>query len=169
MQWLSNLGTWIVVIPIGLALLVLSLSSLRADRVATSRSTDKPEEPSRRNRPGWIARWRARRGVRHGWSTWSVGFDNPIRPASVQLAELRHHTLICGATGSGETSALELLIDAFAEQLPIVVVDCKASSGLQDHISALPNAAVWTLGGNARWDPLRGDATSVANRLIQGE
>ena len=28
---------------------------------------------------------------------------------------------------------------------------------------------IWSIGGSLRWDPLRGDPTSVANRLIQGE
>lgn len=28
---------------------------------------------------------------------------------------------------------------------------------------------MWTIGGPLRWDPLRGDPTSVANRLVQGE
>ncbi len=169
MQLLSEFGTWIVLVPIALALVVLHMANSGGHGTTQSRSTEKPEEPAKRHRPGWLARWRARRGARHGWSKWSIGYDNPIRPVAVQLAELRHHSLICGATGSGKKSALKLLIDAFAEQLPIIVVDCKASAGLQDQIGALPNAAIWTIGGKTRWDPLRGDPTSVANRLIQGE
>src|SRR5712691_5064049 len=51
----------------------------------------------------------------------------------------------------------------------MVVVDCKASASLQDRVAAVPDNAVWTIGGSVRWDPLRGDPTSVANRLIQGE
>jgi hypothetical protein len=94
---------------------------------------------------------------------------NPILATTVKVEDLRHHTLLCGATGSGKSSALQLLIDAFAGRLPIVVVDCKASVGLQDRVSATPDHVIWSIGGSLRWDPLRGDPTSVANRLIQGE
>jgi hypothetical protein len=164
-----ELGTWIVLVPVVLALGVLGMVGTREQGTGSSTSSTKPEEPEKRHRPGRLARWRARRGVRHGWSRWTLGFASPIRPVTVQLAELRHHMFICGATGSGKTSVLQLLVDAFAEQLPIIVVDCKASAGLKQHVGALPNAAVWTIGGKVRWDPLRGDATSVANRLMQGE
>jgi hypothetical protein len=51
----------------------------------------------------------------------------------------------------------------------MVVVDCKASASLQDRVAAVPDNVVLTIGGSVRWDPLRGDPTSVANRLIQGE
>jgi hypothetical protein len=71
--------------------------------------------------------------------------------------------------GSGKTSALQLLIEAFAGQLPIIVVDCKASSTLHGRVAATADHVIWSIGGSLRWDPLRGDPTSVANRLIQGE
>jgi hypothetical protein len=128
-----------------------------------------PLEPEKRRRPGWLARLRARTGVAHRRSRWTIGYSNPILPVSVKVDDLRHHTLLCGATGSGKTSALQLLIDAFAGQLPIVVVDCKASAGLQHRVATTPDHVVWSIGGSVRWDPLRGDPTSVANRLIQGE
>jgi len=134
-----------------------------------SSSPARPQPPDKRHRPGRLARWRAGLGVRHRWSRWTVGFSNGLLSTSVKLDDLRHHTLVCGATGSGKTSALLLLIDAFADKLPIIVVDCKASAVMRDHLAALPNAAIWTIGGSLSWDPLRGDATSVANRLIQGE
>ena len=170
MQFPFEIGPWIVVIPPLIALVILQLAPGSQPNSGGSAALQQaPEEPEKRRRPGWLARWRARRGVRHGWSRWTLGYANGLRSTSLRLAELRHHTLVCGATGSGKTSALELMIDAFAEQLPMVIVDCKASDGLREHVSALPNALVWTIGGSVRWDPLRGDATSVANRLIQGE
>jgi TraM recognition site of TraD and TraG len=169
MQLPVEVGTWIIIVPVVLALGVLSMVGARDQRSASSSSSAKPEEPDKRPRPSRLARWRARRGVHHGWSRWTIGFSNPVRATAVELSELRHHTLVCGATGSGKTNVLLLLVDAFAEHLPIVVVDCKASAGLKEHVGALPNAAVWTIGGKLRWDPLRGDATSVANRLMQGE
>src|SRR5579859_1811059 len=36
-------------------------------------------------------------------------------------------------------------------------------------LSAMADNVIWSIGGSLRWDPLRGDPTSVANRLIQGE
>jgi hypothetical protein len=128
-----------------------------------------PLAPEKRRRPGWLARLRAKTGIHQRRNRWSIGYSNPILPVSVKLDDLRHHTLLCGATGSGKTSALQLLIDAFAGKLPIIVVDCKASTGLHDRVVATPDHDIWTIGGSLRWDPLRGDPTSVANRLIQGE
>jgi len=112
---------------------------------------------------------RARTGAGHGRNRWAIGYSNPFLPVSVKVDDLRRHALVCGATGRGKTSALQLLIDAFAGRLPMVVVDCKASATLQDRVAAVPDNVVWTIGGSVRWDPLRGDPTSVANRLIQGE
>ena len=130
----------------------------------------RPLAPEKRRRPGWLARLRARTGAGHGRNRWSIGYSNPFLPVSVKVDDLRHHALVCGATGSGKTSALQLLIDAFAGRLPMVAVDCKASASLQDRVAAVPDNVVWTIGGSVRcWDPLRGDPTSVANRLIQGE
>jgi hypothetical protein len=86
-----------------------------------------PEAPEKRRRPGWLARQRAKTGAHHGKHRWSIGYSNPILPATVKLDDLLHHTLICGATGSGKTSAIQLLIDAVAGQVPVIVVDCKAS------------------------------------------
>jgi len=170
MQFPFEIGPWIVVILPLIALVILQLAPGSQPNSGGSAAVQQaPEEPEKRRRPGWLARWRARRGVRHGWSRWTLRYANGLRSTSLRLAELRHHTLVCGATGSGKTSALELMIDAFAEQLPMVIVDCKASDGLREHVAALPNSLVWTIGGSVQWDPLRGDPTSVANRLIQGE
>src|ERR1700682_2120011 len=128
-----------------------------------------PLAPEKRRRPGWLARLRARTGVAHRRSRWAIGYSNPMLPISVKIDDLRHHTLLCGATGSGKTSALQLLIDAFAGRLPIIAVDCKASAGLRDRVAAIPDHVIWSIGGSLRWNPLLGDPTSVANRLIQGE
>src|SRR5947209_10185783 len=129
----------------------------------------RPLAPEKRRRPGWLARLRARTGVAHLRNRWSIGYANPILPVGVKVDDLRHHALVCGATGSGKTSALQSLIDAFAGQLPIVIVDCKASSTLHDRVAATTDNVIWSIGGSLRWNPLQGDATSVANRLIQGE
>ncbi|MBV9543377.1 MAG: DUF853 family protein, partial [Chloroflexi bacterium] len=128
-----------------------------------------PQAPNKCKRPGRLARWRARRGVRHHSGDWTLGYSNCLFPTTVKLDDLRHHALVCGATGSGKTSTLQLLVDAFADKLPVVFIDCKASLTIQNHIEAIPDSITWTIGGNVRWNPLRGDATSVANRLIQGE
>ncbi len=129
----------------------------------------RPQAPEKRRRPGWIARLRARVGVGHGRNRWGIGFSNSLLSVGVKVDDLRHHALVCGATGSGKTSALQLLIDAFADRLPIVVVDCKSSVALQNRVAATADNVIWSIGGSIRWDPLRGDPTSLANRLIQGE
>ena len=129
----------------------------------------RPLAPEKRRRPGWLTRLRARTGAGHRRNRWAIGYANPIFATSVKVDDLRHHTLLCGATGSGKTSALQLLIDAFAGRLPIIALDCKASAGLQDRVAATRDHIIWTIGGSLRWDPLRGDPTSVPNRLIQGE
>ena len=116
-----------------------------------------PQRPEKRTRPGWLARLRAKLGVHHRGAKWTIGYSTFIWPASINLDNLRHHTLVCGATGSGKTSALQLLVDAFADKLPIIIVDCKASSLMQHHVAALPESITWTIGGNVTWDPLRGD------------
>jgi hypothetical protein len=64
-----------------------------------------PIAPEKCPRPGWLARLRARTGVGHRRRRWAVGYSNPIFPISVKVVDLRHHTLLCGATGSGKTSA----------------------------------------------------------------
>src|SRR5215216_5538004 len=139
MQFPFEIGSWLVLVPVALALVILALTGNRQPSAAKASNQQVPEDPDKRRRPGRLARWRARRGVRHGFGRWTLGFANPIQPETVSPADLRHHTLVCGATGSGKTSALQLLVDAFAEQLPMVIVDCKASAGLVDHIRALPN------------------------------
>ena len=129
----------------------------------------RPLAPEKRRRPGWLARLRVRTGVGHRRSRWAIGYANAIFPTTVKLEDLRHHALLCGATGSGKTNALQLLIDAFTDRLPMVVVDCKTSAQVCRSESAVPNHLIWSIGRPLRWDPLRGDPTSVANRLIQGE
>jgi len=160
---------FLALIPPVAAVAILQLRGGSRFGSAGSNRAPRPQDPSKRSRLRWLARWRAQRGVGHSVGRWTVGYSSPIRATSLGLDDLRHHTLVCGATGSGKTSALQLLVDAFADQLPIVVVDCKASSTLQAQFASIPNAYIWTIGGSLRWDPLRGDPTSVANRLVQGE
>jgi hypothetical protein len=169
MPTFPELSPFLALVPAAAALAILQLRGGSKFESASSAATSRPQDPGKRSRLRWLARWRAQRGVGCGSGRWTLGYSNPIRATSLGLDDLRHHTLVCGATGSGKTSALQLMVDAFADQLPIVVVDCKASSTLQAHFAAIPNSYVWTIGGSLRWDPLRGDPTSVANRLVQGE
>ena len=66
----------------------------------------RPLAPEKRYRPGWLARLRAKTGVNHRRDRWAIGYANPILPVGVKVDDLRHHALVCGATGSGKTSAL---------------------------------------------------------------
>src|SRR5258708_17980014 len=86
MQLPFELGAWIVLVPIVLALVVLTLAG-SGDKSAQSTAVQKPKEPEKRARPGWLARWRARRGVRHGWSRWTIGYASPTRSTGVDRAE----------------------------------------------------------------------------------
>ena len=51
----------------------------------------------------------------------------------------------------------------------MVVVDGKASSSLRRAVAAIPGSVVWTIGGDVRWDALRGDASSFSNKLLAAE
>lgn len=118
--------------------------------------------------PRWVAD-RAQRGVLAPPDGWAIGYRRDGRPVSVSDAEARHHTLICGTPGSGKTTVLRQILEGVARRCPVVVVDCKASTNLREAVEAIPGSVVWTLGGDVRWDALRGDPTSLANKLLAAE
>src|SRR5436305_248188 len=96
-QFPFDLGIWAVAIPPLIALVILNLAPDGKSKSSGAAAVQQqaPEEPEKRRRPGWLARLRARRGVRHGWSRWTLGYGNGFRATSIRLAELRHHTLVC--------------------------------------------------------------------------
>ncbi len=118
--------------------------------------------------PTWVAA-RARLGVVAPPDGWAIGYRHDGRPVSVSDAEARHHTLICGTPGAGKTTVMRQILEGVAGRCPVVLVDCKASNDLRTAVEAIPGSVVWTLGGGIRWDALRGDPTSLANKLLAAE
>lgn len=112
---------------------------------------------------------RARAGVAAPAAGWGLGYSEAGRPVTVGDAESRHHTLICGTPGAGKTTVLSLILEGVAGRCPVVVVDGKASSALRRAAAAIPGSVVWTIGGDVRWDALRGDASSFSNKLLAAE
>ena len=76
---------------------------------------------------GRFAQRRARDGVQHPIDGWALGHTERGSVLTVSDWELRHHVLVCGATGAGKTSVLLLLLEAVADRCPVVVVDFKAN------------------------------------------
>jgi hypothetical protein len=64
---------------------------------------------------------------------------------------------------------LRHVLEGVAHRCPVVVLDCKASPALRRAVAAVPGSLVWTIGGDVRWDALRGDPTELANKLLAAE
>lgn len=82
--------------------------------------------------------------------------------------ELAHHGVMFGAPGSGKTTALELLIEAAAGRLPVVIVDPKGSPALVDCVSA-HGGTVWTIDGTLPADLLDSRPWQVPDLLLEAE
>src|SRR5438132_4636469 len=65
-------------------------------------------------RPGWIARRRARGGIRHRSDRIGVGYKSAVGAVHLTLAELAGHGLAGGGPKSGKTTFLQLLVQASA-------------------------------------------------------
>src|SRR5262245_32551547 len=87
-------------------------------------------------RPGWIARRRARAGVRHPRGRVAVGYRSATGAVYLSERELAHHGAVFGAPGSGKTSFMQLVVEASAGRLPVVVVDPKGSPTLAETVRA---------------------------------
>jgi hypothetical protein len=111
---------------------------------------------------------RAKTGIHHRRNRWSIGYTNPILPSASSSTTVAPHAAVrCDRQRQDQRTPTA--DRCLCGKLPIIVVDCKASAGLHNRVAATPDHDIWTIGGSLRWDPLRGDPTSVANRLIQGE
>lgn len=114
----------------------------------------------------WV-RWLASLPIRHPRDGWAVGRTKLGRVVAILDAEARHHTLLGGATGSGKTWLLRVLIEAIAGRHPLVIIDCKASRLLRRAVEAL-GGQVWHVQGQLVWDALRGDPSCFADKLLAG-
>src|SRR5262249_21967898 len=93
---------------------------------------------------GRHARRNATRGVAHPCDGWALGHTERGSELALSDWEMRHHTLICGATGAGKTSVALLFLEAVALRCPVVLVDFKANGLLRTAVTAL-GGTVWTM------------------------
>ncbi len=105
-----------------------------------------------------------------------LGRDARGRPGVLTDGQANTHVLIVGATGSGKTNALLLILaSALRRDQPLVVIDGKGSPSLRAHLQRAAAAAgrdltVWSLRGPARYDPLRhGGPTELRDKLVATE
>jgi hypothetical protein len=119
-------------------------------------------------RPGWIARRRAKRGIQHPRGRVGVGYTSALGRVDLTLAEVAGHGLTVGGPKSGKTTFLQLLIDAAAERLPIIVIDPKGSSALADTVRE-HTGVVWTLDGTLPADLLDPRPHQVPDMLLEAE
>jgi TraM recognition site of TraD and TraG len=117
--------------------------------------------------PAGVAR-RAAGGLAPPANGWALGYRADGRAVLIGDAESRHHVLICGAPGAGKTTVMRLILEGVAGRCPAMVIDCKASDDLRRAVAAV-GGVVWTIGGRLRWDALRGDPTSLAEKLLVAE
>lgn len=132
--------------------------------VATRSSTSPRAMTARR--PGWIARRRARRGIRHTRGRVGVGYTSAVRAVHLDVLALNHHGYIGGAPGSGKTSLLRLLIQGYPG--PVIALDTKGSPELADTVWGLPGH-VWQIGSPLKLDLLDPEPAILAQQLLEGE
>ena len=138
--------------------------------LAMSRSTS-PSSSTRSmvsGRPGWIARRRARAGIVHRRGRVGVGYVSATRSVHLTGRELAGHGLVVGGPGSGKTTFLQLVVEASAGRLPIVVVDPKGSPALEETVRA-HGGIVWTPDGKLPADLLDPRPWQVPDLLLEAE
>jgi hypothetical protein len=119
-------------------------------------------------RPGWIARRRARGGIKHHDDRVGVGYTSATRSVHLTARELAGHGLVVGGPGSGKTTFLQLAIEAAAGRMPVVIVDPKGSPALEQTVRA-HGGAVWTLDGKTPADLLDPRPWQVPDLLLEAE
>src|SRR4051794_30469944 len=125
--------------------------------------------PSMRvRRPGWIARRRARGGIKHQRDRVGVGYTSATRSVSLTARELAGHGFVVGGPGSGKTTFLQLLIEATAGRMPVVIVDPKGSPALEATVRE-HGGIVWTLDGKVPADLLDPRPWQVPDLLLEAE
>jgi conjugal transfer pilus assembly protein TraD len=97
-------------------------------------------------------------------------------PVALSDRQLQAHGVIVGASGSGKsTTLLMILSDQIARGAAVVAVDMKGSPAFAAALARAASAAgrefrVWTPDGGAVWNPLaHGNATELKDKLISME
>jgi hypothetical protein len=119
-------------------------------------------------RPGWIARRRARGGITHKRDRVGVGYTSATRSVHLSTRELAGHGFVVGGPGSGKTTLLQLLVEASAGRVPVVIVDPKGSPALEATVRA-HGGIVWTLDGTTPADLLDPQPWQVPDLLLEAE
>jgi hypothetical protein len=119
-------------------------------------------------RPGWIARRRARGGISHKRDRVGVGYTSATKSVHLSARELAGHGFVVGGPGSGKTSFLQLLVEASAGRVPVVIVDPKGSPALEETVRA-HDGVVWTLDGKVPADLLDPRPWLVPDLLLEAE
>jgi energy-coupling factor transporter ATP-binding protein EcfA2 len=154
--------------------------ALAAGIICGLRERDHPRaRRERRPRVGWLRLLRVRRRAR----TQSdrslerrgliLGVDERGRTVRVEDAELAGHTLVVGATGSGKTTTLRVILAAAIRKgHPVCAVDLKGDPALVGQLRSAAHRAgrpftAWSIDGRASWNPLAyGNATELKDKLI---
>jgi hypothetical protein len=133
-----------------------------------TRTSPTPTTALANRSPGWIARRRARGGIAHRRSRVGVGYRSATSTAELTARELAHHGAVFGGPGSGKTTFLQLLVEANAGRMPVVIVDPKGSPALASTIRA-HGGQVWTLDGRLPADLLDPRPWQVPDLLLEAE
>jgi type IV secretory pathway TraG/TraD family ATPase VirD4 len=157
----------------------LPAGCIGAALVCVGRERSRPQRSDHRPRAGrfrvaWAARRAnnqperslARRGV-------ILGVDERGRTARLRDEDLAGHGLIVGATGSGKTTTLLVILTAAIRRgHPLVVVDLKGDPRLVRSLEGAAadagrSFAVWSIDGDAGWNPLAaGNPTELKDKLL---
>jgi hypothetical protein len=119
-------------------------------------------------RPGWAARARAKAGIRHPSGRVGVGYRSAVSAVHLSEREQAHHGALFGGPGSGKTMFLQLMVEACAGRMPVVVVDPKGSPALAATVRAHAGL-VWTLDGRLPADLLDPRPWQVPDMLLEAE
>src|SRR5919204_1826059 len=170
MNWLGPLLSDLQSIPLTTLVVVAVGALVLATRMARGSTLSTPHERPGKTlavrRPGWIARRRARGGIRHPRGRVGVGYTSAVRAVHLDVLALNHHGYIGGAPGSGKTSLLRLLIQGYPG--PVIALDTKGSPELADTMWGLPGH-VWQIGGPLKLDLLDPEPAILAQQLLEGE
>jgi hypothetical protein len=98
-----------------------------------------------------------------------VGYKSAVGAVHLSLRELAGHGATFGGPGSGKTTFLELLVEASADQMPVVVLDPKGSPALADTVRAYGGCQVWTLDGTQPVDLMDPRPWQVPDLLLEAE